>query len=154
MFEAIVPDLINNLSSHPWAIWFIVAVICAILEILLPSFFFIFVSIGALCAALSAHWGDAPLQIGIFSFVLLLTLFLLRPRLLEKLHTKNSILSRTQALVGKTGRVTDTIDPVTKTGRVLIEGQDWAAQGLKLIESGATIVVEGSDGIVLTVKEL
>ena len=62
--------------------------------------------------------------------------------------------SRTEILLGKKGQVTEWIDPVSGKGRVIVEGQDWAAKSEKSILSGQSVLVEGADGIVLQVREI
>lgn len=90
------------------------------------------------------------LQLVVFVVVLLLSLTLLRPRLLDKLGAPG-VPSRVQALIGKTGSVTEAIDPVIGGGRVTVSGQDWAARSPTPLPVGAIVRVTGADGIVLEV---
>lgn len=59
--------------------------------------------------------------------------------------------SRTDRLVGLTGKVTHAIDPIHGGGRVLVAGEDWAAQSFEPIPVETRVIVDGADGIVLTV---
>ena len=63
-------------------------------------------------------------------------------------------MSRTEALMGETGQVTEAIDPVLGTGRVVVNGHDWAARSMDPIAVGTQVMVDGSDGIVLLVSPL
>ena len=144
----------NEAISHPWALWIIATLVFGILEILLPSFYFIFASIASLVTALIALQFNWAAQMGGFSLTLLLSIALIRPRFVKKLHTSKDIPSRAGILVGKTGKVTESIDPVTGSGRVMVHGEDWAAKSTHSIAEGKTITVEGADGIILKVKEI
>ena len=91
------------------------------------------------------------MQLGIFGFTLLITLGLIRPRFLARIQVENKLPSRAEALLGKVGKVTQVIDPSIGMGRVEVDGQDWAAMSAQYIEVGATVKIEGSDGIGLSV---
>jgi membrane protein implicated in regulation of membrane protease activity len=140
-----VKEIIDQL---PW-IWALLAIAFGICEILVPYFGFIFAAlaalVAALCAAMHIKW---ELQVAIFSVVLLLSIFLLRPRLIKRLHaTSRGVPSRTGVLFGKRG-------VVTEVGRAEIDGQDWAIQSNDVLESGASVEVIGADGIVLMVRKV
>jgi membrane protein implicated in regulation of membrane protease activity len=141
------------LDSALW-IWVGVAVLAAIVEVATPSFGWIFASGAALCAVLAAALG-APLalQLLLFSLVLVASLVVLRPRMLKKLGAIG-VPTRTAALVGKLGEVSVAIDPVAGTGRVLVDGEDWAARSHSTLSQGARVRVTGADGIQLEVELL
>jgi membrane protein implicated in regulation of membrane protease activity len=141
--------------SHPWALWLLVAVVSGLLEVSVPYFTFTFVSLAslvAMCAAICA--GNWIVQFLSFAVALVLFLMILRPRMLSRLHKSHAMPSRSQALVGCFGEVTESIDAATGTGRILVNGQDWAAKSEQIIAAGQRIVVEDHDGIVLIVKEI
>ena len=146
--------VILELANHPWALWLLIALACAILEVALPHLMFAFASGAAFLAmgaALSLGW---TLQILTFGVALLVSLTFARPRLLNRFNkTYHKMPSRAQALVGARGEVTEAIDPLLGTGRISVNGQDWAARSTQPFALGKTIVVDGHDGIVLTVKE-
>src|SRR5262245_3137382 len=97
--------------------WVIVAVIAAILELSLPTFGAIFVSLGALVAALTAAAGAGlTFQLVIFSFTLGLSLVVLRPRVMAKMSGRG-VPSRTDVLIGREGVVTHDIDTRIGAGR-------------------------------------
>ena len=133
-------------------IWLFLAIGAAIVEIVSPLFGFIFISAAAVVAAIVAGLGlDVSLQIVSFVTGLFLGLLLVRPRLVSKLGSKG-VPSRTEALVGQQGQVTEAINPVLGTGRVNVAGQDWAAKSALPISAGALVRVDGADGIVLRVS--
>jgi membrane protein implicated in regulation of membrane protease activity len=149
-----VPTSIAELGSHPWIVWILIALASAMIEIATPSFGFIFASLAGVVAALASTWVGVPAQIAVFAVVLVASLVVLRPRLIEKFHVHDNKMpsSRSQALVGKAGQVTEAIDPVTGRGRVTVEGEDWAARSSSPLGVGSVIQVDGSDGIVLVVN--
>lgn len=144
--------LITGATNHPWAIWILIAVLAGLLEMTVPYFTFLFASIAALVAALVSLGYDLWIQAVAFAFTTLISIFFVRPKMLEKLHIKNKIPSRSQAVNGLVGVVTTPLDPIENKGRVLVNGQDWAAQSEASLAVGQKIVVMGSDGIVLLVK--
>ena len=131
--------------------WVVLAIVAAILEISIPQFGVIFVSLAAIPAALAASAGLNPVaQLAVFIVVLGLSLTLLRPRVMAKLGAQG-VPSRTEALVGREGVVTQDIETTIGAGRVNVHGQDWAARSAQPIPAGTRIRVVGADGIVLEV---
>lgn len=138
--------------SLPYA-WIALAIVAAVVEVLSPLFGFIFVSGAALGAALAAGLSvGLPGQVLAFTGLLLASLGLLRPRLVKRLSPTPSIPSRTERLQGLVGRVSEAIDPERGTGRVEVEGEDWAARCEVPLPAGSRAVVGGADGIVLIVS--
>lgn len=139
-----------------YLIWFVIAIVLVILEIVTAGFGAICFAIGAVASGVTALLGGGFLwQISIFIVVSLLTFIFLRPVIL-KFFDKRSKNTKTnaEALVGRIALVSETIDPVAHTGRVAIDGDDWKAvseEGV-LIEKGKEVVVVAIDSIVLTVK--
>ncbi len=131
--------------------WLVVAIVAAVVEIFSPLFGFIFASAAALLAGGAARMGvPLPGQVGIFAGVLFLGVLLLRPWVLSR-RASPGVPSRTDRLVGLAGVVTQAIDPESGAGRVLVDGQDWAAKAPDRLSEGVAVVVNGADGIVLTV---
>lgn len=137
-------------------LWITVGLIALIAEIVLPSFFMIFVTAAVPLPAILAFLGFDPLwQLTCFGVTLGVLLLVVRP--FYGKHTqkdRRDLPSRADVLVGKIGMVSVTIDPATGGGRVLIEGEDWAAQSTGYIAQNSRIKVVGSDGIVLNVESL
>ena len=135
------------------SLWISVAIMSGILEVTLPKFAFIFSSLAALVAALASTLGCRwEVQGAAFVAALFLGLFLLRPRVVRRLQSKNQVPSRTDVLIGKSALVTEKILP-PDGGRVEIEGLCWAARSAEVLDVGTSVVVEGADGIVLQVKQ-
>lgn len=131
--------------------WLIVAFVSFVIEVSVPHFGFAFVGTGALVAAAAAWLGfSVPVQLGAFIVVVLASLVLLRSALLTRLGGKG-VPSRTAALIGRDGVVTQDVDPRIGTGRVNVGGEDWAARSTATLPVGTAVRVVGADGIVLEV---
>ena len=138
--------------ENPALIWVAIAILAAIIEVSIPHFGVVFVSVGAVAAALVSALGyDTTVQVLIFVIALGLSLGLLRPRLLKQLGAPG-VPSRTDTLMGREGIVTHEIEPTLGTGRVTVAGQDWAARAAAPLPIGTRVRIVGADGIVLEVK--
>jgi membrane protein implicated in regulation of membrane protease activity len=132
-------------------VWLVVAILAAIVEVSIPHFGLIFVSLAALVAALASSLGGGlMLQLLLFSVALVGSFVTLRPIFIKKLHGPG-VPGRTEALLGRDGIVTQDIDPISGSGRVNVGGQDWAARSPAAVPSGTLVKVVGADGIVLEV---
>lgn len=135
----------------PVILWVAVAIVSAIIEISIPHFGVIFVSLGAVAAAVGAGMGaGTPLQLVLFVIVLGASWTIIRPRLINR-STTPGVPSRIDALLQRDGIVTHDIDPVLGAGRVNVGGEDWAARSKTPLPIGTRIRVVGADGIVLEV---
>jgi membrane protein implicated in regulation of membrane protease activity len=131
--------------------WLGVAFVAAIIEVSIPHFGSMFVSLGAVAGAAAALLGyGVPVQFATFIIVMVASLAGLRSRLIGRLGGPG-VPSRTEPLVGRYGLVTTDIDPTIGTGRVTVGGEDWAARSPDSIATGTKIKVVGADGIVLEV---
>lgn len=131
--------------------WLSLALVALGVESIVANLIFLFISVAALLAAdIAALGGTLPVQITAFALMAALLPAFLRPRLLEKLSGRG-VLSRTEALVGATAQVTEYIDPVLGTGRVVVNGEDWAARSSSTVPPGTVVQIAGADGIVLLV---
>ena len=123
----------------------------AVIEISIPHFGLIFVTVAALVAAMLAGAGSGVFIQGIaFIVALALCLLLIRPRMVSKLGSRG-VPSRTDTLIGREGLVTVDIDATLGAGRVNVGGEDWAARSAAPLPAGARIRVVAADGIVLEV---
>ena len=137
--------------ENPALIWVALAILAAIIEVSIPHFGVVFVSVGAVAAAVVSALGfELPAQIIVFIVALGVSLVLLRPRLVRRLGARG-VPSRTDTLIGKQGVVTHNIDASLGGGRVTVGGEDWAARSPHPIPAGTKVTVVGADGIVLEV---
>jgi membrane protein implicated in regulation of membrane protease activity len=137
--------------ESPALIWVALAILAAIIEVSIPHFGVVFVSVGAVAAAIVSALGYGfPVQVILFIAALGASLGLLRPRLVRQLAGRG-VPSRTETLKGRDGVVTQDIDVRLGTGRVNVGGEDWAARAASPLPVGTKIRVQGADGIVLEV---
>ena len=135
-------------------VWIGLAIVTIGVEFVVTSFIFLFIALAALVAAmLAALTIGLPGQIVVFALLALLLPVLLRRNLMSRFSGRG-VPSRTEALIGATGEVTETIDPVRGTGRVIVNGQDWAARSSGPVPAGVNVEVVAADGIVLVVRQL
>jgi membrane protein implicated in regulation of membrane protease activity len=147
--------MIEYFLQNMWQIWAVIAVVCLILELSSGDFFIICFSIGAVFAIISAVLGlSIYWQILIFAIFSLLSVVFVRPVALRWLH-KNEPNKPTNAdaLIGRTGRVTEAI---TKGGNgyVQIDGDLWKAVSQTDIHVGTTVRVVGRESTIITVEAL
>ena len=136
------------------AIWVTVAVVAAVIEVSIPHFGIIFISVGAVAAAVAAYFGfGLAAQLLLFTIVVAVSFLVLRPRIVANMGAAG-VPSRTDTLIGREGIVTHDIETTVGAGRVNVEGQDWAARAGGPISAGTRIKVLRADGIVLEVKPL
>ena len=140
--------------ENPALIWVALAILAAIIEVSIPHFGVVFVSVGAVAAAVVSALGfELPAQIIVFIVALGVSLVLLRPRLVRRLGARG-VPSRTDTLIGKQGVVTHNIDASLGGGRVTVGGEDWAARAATTLAVGTKIRVLKADGIVLEVTPI
>lgn len=72
----------------------------------------------------------------------------------QKRFEGQGFVDRTRIVIGQRARVTEAIDPVLGTGRVVIGGADWAARSRGTVALGSEVVVQAVDGIVVEVEPI
>ena len=115
--------MIEYFLQNMWQVWAIIAVLCLILELSSGDFFIICFSIGAVFAIIGAVLGlNVYWQLAIFALFSLLAIFTVRPVALRYLHKNEpNKPSNADALLGRTGRVTEPIT-ANASGYVQIDG--------------------------------
>lgn len=149
--------MIEYFTSNLWLIWVIISIVCLILELSSGDFFILCFAIGAAVAAIIAGCGlSLTWQIILFAIISILSLLLVRPALIKKLHKPNrERLSNAEAMVGQEGRVSETIE-AGGYGRVAIDGDDWKALSAdgSAIAKDTRVRVTKMDSIILTVEPI
>lgn len=139
-----------------WHIWLILAIIFFILEIFIPSFVVFNLGVGALFATLASLVGlSLQWQVFFFSVFTLTSFFVVRPALKKWAYRRSDhVKTNYEALIGRTGIVTENIDFSKNSGRVKIDGDHWMARSIdeSVIEAGTVVKVLKVDSIVLEVK--
>ncbi|HEX9096547.1 MAG TPA: NfeD family protein [Candidatus Dormibacteraeota bacterium] len=118
--------------------WIIVAVAFAIAEVVTVAFFAVFLSLGALAAAIVSLLGfDLLVQAIVLGVIGVVGIFAARPFLVERLHIGSRRLeSGAQSMVGQRAVLTDPI-LASAPGHVKIAGELWPA----ITEDGSPLPV-------------
>ena len=88
----------------------------------------IWFAIGALTAFFASLFGASFwIQIILFLVVSLVVLVVYRPLAVKYVNAKRT-KTNVDALVGKEAKVTEKIDNLNQTGRVVLNGMDWSAR--------------------------
>ena len=139
-----------------WHIWIIVAVILFIVEIFTPAFLSACLAIGCIFAGIfsSIDFG-LKIQLIAFSVGTLISFFGIRPFIIKFGHKKSGDLkTNVDALIGKIGKVSVTIDNFQNEGRVIVEGDDWKAESEnnEILNAGEKVEIIKVNSTILTVR--
>jgi membrane protein implicated in regulation of membrane protease activity len=147
--------MIDYLIANMWQVWAVVSIVCLILELSSGDFFIICFSIGAVFGIIAAVIGlNIYWQLFIFAIFSLLSIFFVRPVALRWLHKNEpNRASNADALIGRTGKVTEAIN-VNEPGYVQIDGDLWKAVSDDTIEEGETVRVIDRESTIITVETL
>jgi membrane protein implicated in regulation of membrane protease activity len=117
--------------------WVFVAIVTAIAEVLTVALFSLFITIGALGAAVASLLGFNLLVQAIVFLVLGVTgIFIARPYLVERLHIgRPSLRSGADSMVGQQTVLTEAIKGNGEPGHVKVAGESWPA----LTEDGSAL---------------
>ncbi len=141
-----------------WQLWLVGAVLLLLGEMFVTSGFFLTcVAIGALAAMVVSFLPVGfVVQILTLAVVTLFSAVAVRPFLLARLKLRGGGLrTNVDALIGKSGIVTERIDPTTGKGRVVVAGEDWRGATIDdtVLEPGTKIMVIQVDGTTLQVDK-
>lgn len=141
----------------PIWIWFAVAGLLLIAEMLTANLLFASLAVAALSAGVTnAAGGSETLQGVIFGLFAILSLIALRPIALRHLKKQpQSGSTNVDALIGARALVTTTVD--SNGGQVKLSGEIWSARtdsDSEVIESGENVVVIAIDGATARVAKL
>lgn len=141
-----------------WHIWLIIAFICLIMEIFIPSFILFNFGIGAFIGSLAAGLGASiEIQIALFSAGTLLSFGLIRPVVKRYAYKRShQVPTNVDAMIGKKARVVESIDNLANQGRVVLDGDDWRARSVddNKIDTGSMVEIVKIESITLFVKPL
>jgi membrane protein implicated in regulation of membrane protease activity len=142
-----------------WLIWFLSAVVLLVAEMLAPGFWLACLAVGCVAAGLVGllPFAGLALQTVAFAATSLGSMLGLRPLLLRhfQLGPGGGVRTGVDALLGKRGVVLERIDPISRQGRVKVEGEDWRGASVDdlPIEAGARVTVIQVDGTTLVVEK-
>ena len=133
--------------------WLIVMIGFLIAEALTVGLVGIWFAGGALVAVILSLFEVSPLmQVIVFFAVSICLLVFTRKIFVEKLNTGKEN-TNVDALIGETGQVTMTINPM-EVGQVKLKGQVWSAladDSLLTIEEGTYVTIKAIEGVKLIV---
>lgn len=128
--------------------WLIGMVVFLVIEIVTLGLTTIWFAGGALIAFLASLLGaSVPVQVILFFAVSFILLLFTRPVLQKKLNSTRE-KTNVNSMVGKEGKVEETIDNFNETGKILISGMEWTARS----EQEDVVIPKGSKVIVKAVK--
>ncbi len=137
--------------------WLILGVILLVLEIVTPTFFYLWFSIGFFAAGLVAILGGhLGIQIAVFATVSTLLVIFTRP-IAKRLTAHSPRKLFIDEILGSTGVVTEDVNTSTGTGRVKVRGEEWRAYPVKtkvVLPKGSSVVVDKIEGNIIYVRPL
>ena len=135
--------------------WIIAMVVFLVIEAVTVGIVSIWFAIGALFAMVTAMLGaDLWVQITVFIIVSAVALYFTRP--LVKKYVNNKVEpTNADMLIGKECRVVETIDNLSGTGAVYIDGKTWTARSVdeEIIREGQLVKAERIEGVKLIVSK-
>ena len=147
--------MIDYLIQNLWLAWLLVGIVCLILELMNGDFFIMCFAIGGFCSSISTVFTDSiVVHVIVFAAFTVLSSFSVRPIALKYLHQgADSRPSNADALIGREGEVTDTIE-AGGYGRVKIDGDSWKAKSVDGMEirRGLVVRVLRLESIIATVE--
>lgn len=136
-------------------IWFIVAAIMFVGEMICPIFFMFWFAIGAIGAlVVSFITANITVQVIVFVVISCVLLLFMKP-LTNKLKTKTKDELNTNSVIGKHAVVVEEINDLKGTGKVKINGEVWKALSddeTAIILTDSQVTVERIDGVKLIVR--
>jgi membrane protein implicated in regulation of membrane protease activity len=137
--------------------WLILGVVLLVIEIVTPTFFYLWFSIGFFAAALVAILGaNLGIQIAVFAAVSTLLVLFTRP-IAKRLTARSPRKLFIEEILGSTGVVTEDVNASTGTGRVKVRGEEWRAyphKNKEIIPKGSSVLVERVEGNIIYVRPL
>ncbi len=144
-----------SLFAKPEVIWFIIGLVLALLEFVIPGLIVLFFGVGAWITALSCLLFTPGVNTQILIFILssLLALFLLRKSLKKVFFKENPDKEETleDEFIGRTAVVEKAIHP-GQPGKISFKGTLWNAVSDEPLTKGKNVTIIGKESITLRVK--
>jgi membrane protein implicated in regulation of membrane protease activity len=141
-----------------WHYWLVASILFFIFEMVVPSFVVFNFGIGSLFGCLAATTNlSLEWQLAFFSLATISSFFLIRPAVKKWAYKRSQkIKTNIEAIIGRVGIVSETIDPLAGKGRVKLDGDDWMArtESSVVIPVDTRVTITGIDSIVLTVEKI
>ena len=133
--------------------WIIAMVVFLVIEAVTVGIVSVWFAIGALFAMVTAMLGaNLWVQITVFLVVSAIALYFTRP-LVKKFVNNKVEPTNADMLIGKECRVVETIDNLSGTGAVYVDGKTWTARSEsdEVIPEGTLVTAKSIDGVKLIV---
>ena len=146
--------MIDYFVQHLWTLWAVLAIVCLVMEMSSGDFYITCFGIGALCSLVVSFFG-VPLwaQVIVFAVFSVLSIYCIRPHLVKMLDAEGKQRkSNADAIIGRVGRVTETIK-VGDYGRMKLDGDDWKAESdaTEDLTIGTKVRIVGRESIIVKV---
>ena len=136
--------------------WIIAMVVFLVIEAVTVGIVSVWFAIGALFAMVTAMLGaNLWVQITVFLVVSAIALYFTRP-LVKKFVNNKVEPTNADMLIGKECRVVETIDNLSCTGAVYVDGKTWTARTVdeEIIPEGQLVKAERIEGVKLIVSKI
>lgn len=139
---------------NDYLIWFIVAILLFLSELIAPGVVLLFFGIGALIVALLTAIIDIPLtyQLIIFTLSSFISLFTLRSKFKNTFFGNIKIYNTNDQYIGKIVEVKKTIEPNSK-GKIELNGTQWNAISEEQLEIGEKVIIIDRKNLTLKVSK-
>lgn len=136
--------------------WFVLAIIFLILELMTVGLTSIWVSLGAFASTFFALLGAGFVwQVVIFVTVTIILLLFTKP-FVKKYVTHYNVRTNCEELIGKTVKITETVNNLTSTGAAFVNGLEWTARSIDdnlILKKGTYAVVDSISGVKLILSK-
>lgn len=136
--------------------WIIAMVVFLVIEAVTVGIVSVWFAIGALFAMVTAMLGaNLWVQITVFLVASAIALYFTRP-LVKKFVNNKVEPTNADMLIGKECRVVETIDNLSGTGAVYVDGKTWTARTVdeEIIPKGQLVKAERIEGVKLIVSKI
>ena len=136
--------------------WLLILAVLIFIEIITLGLSTIWFAVGALIAFIvSLFFDNLILEIALFLLISMALMHFTRPLVLHYFSPRKGKVSY-DGVIGKDAVVLITIDNISKTGKVTVNGQEWSARSYEgsIIEEGVPVKVQGISGAKLMVSKL
>lgn len=133
-----------------WQFWLVVCGICLALEIITTGFLVFWFAIGAIFAMIVSLFTDnVIIQFAIFVISSGLLIFFTKPFVKKFVNSNDTVITNAYSIIGKTGFVTQEINPNLGTGQVKIGTEIWSAKSSnnEIIAKNSEVEIAAIDGV-------
>lgn len=139
-----------------WQYWIIAGIVLFAIEVYTPGFVLASFGMACILSGLAAALGfSMGVQLSAFAAGSVLFFVTIRPFVKKFLYNKEKLATGTNALIGKTGKVTEKINNMDNVGRVQVGGESWKAcsETEDQVDEGELVEVTGVSGVTLKVRK-